>query len=136
MIKFVRAGACLLVVLATVSTHALAASLAPKAPITISLITLNDFHGNLLPPPGSVLMRDAANPSGTRVSAGGSAYLSTLVHRLKQQNPKNTLLLADGDMIGASPLTSGLFHDEPTIDVLSQIGLAISSVGNHEFDQG
>lgn len=136
MIKFVRAGACLLIALASLSTHALAASAAPKTPITISLITLNDFHGNLLPPPGSVLMPDAANPSGTRVSAGGTAYLSSLVQRLKQQNPKNTLLIADGDMIGASPLASSLFHDEPTIDVLSQIGLDISSVGNHEFDKG
>jgi 5'-nucleotidase len=29
-----------------------------------------------------------------------------------------------------------LFHDEPTVEVLNQIGLDISSVGNHEFDKG
>ncbi|NSM55880.1 bifunctional metallophosphatase/5'-nucleotidase, partial [Serratia marcescens] len=31
---------------------------------------------------------------------------------------------------------SAMFHDEPTIESLSMMGLAISSVGNHEFDEG
>jgi 5'-nucleotidase len=106
------------------------------APITLSLISFNDFHGNIMPPGGSVLMFDAANPGGTRVPLGGAAYLSTLVHQLKAQNPKRTLVVAAGDLVGASPLTSGLFHDEPTIDILNQIGLDVSSVGNHEFDKG
>jgi len=109
---------------------------AATAPITLTLIALNDFHGNIMPPGGSVLAPDSTNPAGTRVSAGGAAYLSTLVHQLRAQNPKNTLVVAAGDMVGASPLTSGLFHDEPTIDVLNQIGLDVSSVGNHEFDKG
>jgi 5'-nucleotidase len=29
-----------------------------------------------------------------------------------------------------------MFHDEPTIESLSMMGLEISSVGNHEFDEG
>jgi 5'-nucleotidase len=29
-----------------------------------------------------------------------------------------------------------MFHDEPTIESLSLMGLALSSVGNHEFDEG
>ncbi|MES2259150.1 MAG: bifunctional metallophosphatase/5'-nucleotidase [Pseudomonadota bacterium] len=103
--------------------------------VTVSLIGLNDFHGNLLPPSGGVVVADPANPAGTRVSAGGAAYLATLIKNFKTQNP-NTLVVAAGDMIGASPLTSGLFHDEPTIDALGQMGLDISSVGNHEFDKG
>jgi 5'-nucleotidase len=106
------------------------------APITLSLISMNDFHGNILPPVGSVLVPDPANPTGSRVTLGGAAYLSTLVKTLKAQNPQRTLVVAAGDMIGASQLTSGLFHDEPSIEVLSQIGLDISSVGNHEFDRG
>lgn len=134
--KSLWARACFLAAVASLSTHVLAAKPAAKTPITLSLIALNDFHGNILPPAGSVLVADPANAAGTRVSAGGAAYLSTLVRNLKQQNPKNTLVVAAGDMIGASQLTSGLFHDEPTIDVLSQIGLDISSVGNHEFDKG
>ena len=107
-----------------------------KAPITISLLALNDFHGNILPPSGSALVPDAQRPGGSRVALGGGAYLSTLVKALKAHNPGNTLVVAAGDMVGASQLTSGLFHDEPTIDVLDQIGLDISSVGNHEFDKG
>ena len=128
--------ALLLAALIGFSSVALADKPAANSLITLSLIALNDFHGNILPPGGSVLAPDANNPAGTRVSVGGSAYLSTLVHQLKNQNPKNTVVVAAGDMVGASPLASGLFHDEPTIDVLNQIGLDISSVGNHEFDKG
>jgi 5'-nucleotidase len=39
-------------------------------------------------------------------------------------------------MIGGSPLVSALYHDEPTIEALNKIGLDITSVGNHEFDEG
>jgi len=104
--------------------------------VTISLLALNDFHGNILPPSAPVLAPDATNPAGTRVSAGGAAYLSTLVRSLKAQNPGRTLLVAAGDMVGASQLSSGLFHDEPTIEVLNHMGLDVASVGNHEFDRG
>jgi 5'-nucleotidase len=48
----------------------------------------------------------------------------------------NHLFVAAGDLIGASPLLSALFHDEPTIEALGTIGLAVSAVGNHEFDKG
>ncbi|MBC7917787.1 MAG: 5'-nucleotidase C-terminal domain-containing protein [Rhodoferax sp.] len=106
------------------------------APITLSLIAMNDFHGNILPPVGSALVPDPTNPAGSRVTLGGAAYLSTLVKSLKAQNPQRTVVVAAGDMIGASQLTSGLFHDEPTVEVLGKIGLDISSVGNHEFDRG
>ncbi|MES2296588.1 MAG: bifunctional metallophosphatase/5'-nucleotidase [Pseudomonadota bacterium] len=105
--------------------------------VTVSLIGLNDFHGNLLPIPNNgVSVADPAHAGGTRVSAGGIAYLATLVTRLKAQNPGNTLVVAAGDMIGASPSVSALFHDEPTVDALNSLGLDISSVGNHEFDKG
>lgn len=116
--------------------YAAAPAVAAVQPITISLIALNDFHGNILAPMGSVLVPDPAHPGGTRVSLGGAAYLSTLVKTLKAENPKRTLVVGAGDMIGASPLSSGMFHDEPTIEVLNQIGLDVSSVGNHEFDHG
>ena len=46
------------------------------------------------------------------------------------------MFVAAGDLIGASPLLSGLFHDEPTIEALSLMGLEVSAVGNHEFDEG
>ena len=78
-----------------------------QSTLTISLLALNDFHGNILPPSAPVLAPDAANPAGTRVSAGGAAYLSTLVRSLKAQNPERTLVVAAGDMVGASQLSSG-----------------------------
>ncbi|MEN9864687.1 MAG: hypothetical protein RL748_277 [Pseudomonadota bacterium] len=104
-------------------------------PVTVSIIGMNDFHGNLSAPSGSVTVANSAAPAGTRVSAGGAAFLATLISNLKAQNP-NTLVVSAGDMIGASPLNSALFHDEPTIDALNAIGLDASSVGNHEFDKG
>ena len=45
-------------------------------------------------------------------------------------------MVSAGDLIGASPLMSALFHDEPTIEAMNQIGLDITAVGNHEFDEG
>ena len=39
--------------------------------------------------------------------------------------------VGSGDLIGASPLLSGLFHDEPAIEALNEIGLDVSGVGNH-----
>ena len=53
-----------------------------------------------------------------------------------QKGQRNSLLVAAGDMIGGSPLVSALYHDEPTIEALNKIGLDITSVGNHEFDEG
>jgi 5'-nucleotidase len=114
----------------------LAAAAQAVEPVHISLIAMNDFHGNIQPPSGSLLMPDAANASGTRVAAGGAAFLSSLVGELKSHNPGRTLVVGAGDLVGATPLASGLFHDEPTIEVLNQIGLDVSSVGNHEFDKG
>lgn len=133
-----RALAALLVALqlCAAAATAVAAGVPARRPITLSLIALNDFHGNILPPAGTVLVPDPDHPEGSRVTAGGAAYLSTLVHKLKSRNPGHTLVVAAGDMLGASPLTSGLFHDEPTIEVLDAIGLDVASVGNHEFDKG
>ena len=104
--------------------------------VRISLLAINDFHGNIAPPGIAVAVPDASDPAGVRVSAGGAAYLSTLVRQQKALNPGNTLVVGAGDLLGATPLVSGLFHDEPTVEVLNQIGLDISSVGNHEFDKG
>ncbi len=142
MMKFFRTMGCLAVVLATSlspvwsNAQTQKSPAAPTTPITLSLIAINDFHGNILPPSASVLVPDASNGTGTRVSAGGAAYLATLIKNLKQQNPRQTLVVGDGDLIGATPLASGFFHDEPTIDILNHIGLDISTVGNHEFDKG
>ncbi|MFI4979030.1 MAG: bifunctional metallophosphatase/5'-nucleotidase [Nevskiales bacterium] len=81
-------------------------------------------------------MTDPTNSAKTiKEPLGGAPYFATLVQQLKAQNPLN-IVVGAGDMVGASPLDSALFHDEPTIQALSQIGLEFTSVGNHEFDQG
>lgn len=136
MTKIFSKRRLLIALLVSIANFAVADKTVDAAPITLSLIALNDFHGNILPPSGTVLAPILGDSLGVRVPAGGAAYLSTLVHQLRKNNPKNTLVVAAGDMVGASQLTSGLFHDEPTIDVLNQIGLDVSSVGNHEFDKG
>lgn len=96
--------------------------------VDIQILAINDFHGNLEPPTGS---------SGRigDVSAGGVEYLATHIDRLRAANP-NTAVVSAGDLIGASPLISALFHDEPTIEAFNRIGLDFNAVGNHEFDEG
>ena len=110
------------------------ASAQPAAPTTdVRLIAFNDFHGNLEPPSGS--SGRVVRSDGSTVNAGGAAYLATHVKQLESQ-VRNSLVLSAGDNIGASPLASALFHDEPTIDFLNEIGVQASVAGNHEFDEG
>jgi 5'-nucleotidase len=105
-------------------------------PLDVSVLAINDFHGNLEPPNGGIKIRDPDDPSKqVAVSAGGSEAMATLVKQLKSAN-RNSVFVAAGDLIGASPLLSALFHDEPTVDSLSLMGLEASAVGNHEFDEG
>ncbi|GAB3953604.1 bifunctional metallophosphatase/5'-nucleotidase [Micromonospora vulcania] len=71
--------------------------------------------------------------------AGGVEYLATWLKRLRAEaaaEGRQTTTVGAGDLIGASPLVSAAFHDEPTIELMDEIGLDISSVGNHEFDEG
>jgi 5'-nucleotidase len=106
------------------------------APVSLRILAINDFHGHLMPPPGGLRIADPSDKTKkVQVAAGGAEYMATLVKQLRDGHP-NTIFVAAGDLIGASPLLSGLFHDEPTIDSLSMMGLAITAVGNHEFDEG
>ncbi len=102
---------------------------AASAPVHVQLLALNDFHGNLEPPPGTVRLPDGAVP------AGGGAWLAAQVARLRAEDP-DTLVVGAGDLVGASPLASALTHDEPSIALMNALGLDVSSVGNHEFDEG
>jgi 5'-nucleotidase len=138
MLKWVRSLVCFWIVAASALLVACATPDAPptRGALTLSLISFNDFHGHLLPPesesPLTARERSAVNP----IPAGGAAYLATLIRQLQAENPKHSLVVAAGDLVGASPPVSGLFHDEPTIDAMNQMGLALSTVGNHEFDKG
>jgi 5'-nucleotidase len=39
-------------------------------------------------------------------------------------------------MVGASPLVSSYFHDEPAIEATNMMRFDVGTVGNHEFDEG
>ncbi|HLM46486.1 MAG TPA: bifunctional metallophosphatase/5'-nucleotidase [Myxococcaceae bacterium] len=106
--------------------------------VRVQVLALNDFHGHLAPPPGSSgEIRAGSNPDGSpaRVKVGGATFLARHLAQLRESSP-HTVVVAAGDLIGASPLLSALFHDEPTIEALNLAGLDIAAVGNHEFDEG
>jgi 5'-nucleotidase len=109
---------------------------ADPAPIDVRILAINDFHGNLQPPTGGIRIADPDDRTKKiAVPAGGSETMATVVKSLRDGH-KNTAFVAAGDLIGASPFLSAMFHDEPTIESLSMMGLEIAAVGNHEFDEG
>ena len=101
--------------------------------INISILAFNDLHGHLEPP--SLSVREKIDGKLTEVPAGGAAYLAAAIQHFKMINPLHAVVSA-GDMIGATPLTSALFLDEPTIEAVNAMGIDFNAVGNHEFDKG
>jgi 5'-nucleotidase len=104
----------------------------PGADVKGQFLSYNDFHGAIDPPGGS-----GAAVNGT--PAGGVEYLSTWLKKLRsdaRSQGRETVTVGAGDLVGASPLVSAAFHDEPTIELMNEVGLQITSVGNHEFDEG
>ena len=94
------------------------------ATVTVKIAAFNDFHGYLQSP---------GDFDG--VPAGGADVLAGYIAELKRRNPYNVVVSA-GDLFGASPLVSALFHDEATIEAMNRLGLELNAVGNHEFDKG
>ena len=94
---------------------------AQAAPVELQIVGINDFHGHLDP--------------GTGTAPSVAGVLGGAVAALRAENP-NTVFVSAGDNIGASPFISSSQRDEPTIDALNEMGLAVSAVGNHEFDRG
>ncbi len=106
------------------------------APLHLTLIAFNDFHGQLSTPADGTRI-PSSDPSAppSRLLTGGAAELAGVISQLRARNPL-TAVVAAGDLISASPLNSALFHDEPSIEALNLAGLEFTSVGNHEFDHG
>ncbi|MFB7378003.1 bifunctional metallophosphatase/5'-nucleotidase [Kitasatospora purpeofusca] len=114
-----------------------AATAKPKT-VNLQLLAINDLHGNLEPPAGSsgtIREIDPATGQPVNTPAGGIEYLATALREARIP-ADDSITVAAGDLVGASPLTSALFHDEPTIEALDKLGLDVTSVGNHEFDEG
>jgi 5'-nucleotidase len=105
--------------------------------VDVQLLSFNDLHGNLEPPAGKDGRVTELQPDGSSktVDAGGVEYLASSL-RTAREGRKYSVTAAAGDLIGASPLISGLFHDEPTVEALNKLDLDVSGVGNHEFDEG
>lgn len=105
---------------------------APRGPVQLNLIGLNDFHGNL--EPSKYTYKDANGKSQT-VQAGGIEALSGTMRALRRED-KDLLFVGAGDLVGASPALSSMWADEPSIEAMNLMGLNDSSLGNHEFDAG
>ena len=86
-------------------------------------LAINDFHGNI------------ATSSDAFGGVGRADYLAANIAAARA-GAENSVFVSAGDLIGASPLISALFHDEPTIEAMNLIGLDFNGVGNHEFDEG
>ena len=100
---------------------------------SVQLLSFNDYHGHL--EATDTPLSRAQDPSQT--PAGGVEYLSSRLELLRSAAPGGrSLTVAAGDLIGGSPFLSGMFHDEPSVESLNMLGLDVSSVGNHEFDEG
>jgi 5'-nucleotidase len=91
--------------------------------VNLQILAINDFHGNI------------ATTSGFSGGVGRADFLAANI-RAAEAEADNSITVSAGDLIGASPLISALFHDEPTIEAMNLIGLDINGVGNHEFDEG
>lgn len=105
---------------------------APQGPVTLNLVSLNDFHGNL--EPSRYVLKDASGKEET-MRAGGAEAVAAALQAWRKQD-KDLLLVSTGDIVGASPALSSMWADEPTIEVMNMLNLRASAVGNHEFDGG
>ena len=96
--------------------------------VRVQLLAINDFHGNLEPPSGG-------DGRVNTTLAGGAEYLATHLARARAENP-NSIIVAAGDLIGASPLVSSMYHDQATIEAMNEMRMSVTAVGNHELDEG
>jgi 5'-nucleotidase len=117
------------------SLSTLATSKPENSTIDVQILAINDLHGQLEPPISEMVIGYNETGAPINVDAGGLEYLTTYIKKLRSENP-NTFVVSAGDNIGASPIISSRFHDEPTIKALNVIGFNFSTVGNHELDNG
>ncbi len=91
--------------------------------VQLRILAINDFHGHI------------ATSSDAFGGVGRVDYLAANIAAARE-GVENSVFVSAGDLIGASPLISALFHDEPTIEAMNLMGLDFNGVGNHEFDEG
>ena len=133
-VAFAVAAAAALAVLPATSASAGTPELTKytKNRIPVQLLSFNDFHGHIEQDSGS---DGSVTFEGKAIPANGASYLATHLKQLRKGHA-TSFTVAAGDLIGGSTFTSGVFHDEPAVETLDAMGLDVSSVGNHEFDEG
>ncbi|MFI5638069.1 bifunctional metallophosphatase/5'-nucleotidase [Streptomyces goshikiensis] len=133
----VTAGAGAMVAAALPAGAASGGGAAKSRTVDVQLLSFNDFHGTLEAPQGSsgTVTERQADGTTKAIPAGGVEYLATGLREARKGH-EYSVTAAAGDMIGGSPMLSGLFHDEPTVEALNKLKLDVTSVGNHEFDEG
>jgi 5'-nucleotidase len=130
-------GAFVAILVAGCASQAPVPPTAPQ-PVELSIFSINDFHGHIQPKSPTPLSPRLPDPQTGELKpqpAGGVAYLATVLDKLRSQR-KNQVFVAAGDLVGASPQMSSLLKDEPTLTALGELGLAVSSLGNHDLDAG
>ncbi|HLR57949.1 MAG TPA: 5'-nucleotidase C-terminal domain-containing protein [Beutenbergiaceae bacterium] len=100
--------------------------------LTVDLVGINDFHGRVDEGRGDITDDDG---DVIGFDDGAAVRLAAAVEDVRAAN-EDTLFVGAGDLFGASTFTSMAGNDNPTIDVLNAMGMDVSSVGNHEFDEG
>ena len=111
------------------------ATLEPRGTVHVTIAAINDFHGFLEVPPEPIVLRGPDAPPNTIVDAGGIVHLASMVRELRGKSA-NFAFVSSGDLVGATPLLTAMFDDEPVIEAMNAAGLDVNGVGNHEFDRG
>ncbi|MCZ2829534.1 bifunctional metallophosphatase/5'-nucleotidase [Modestobacter sp. VKM Ac-2986] len=143
------ASSAVLALPAAASAEVAAAAAAVVPDVPVQLMTFNDFHGRINQPGGNdgkATLPGADGAYGTAddesIAVGGAASLAAHVARTREQfvtdggSADGSLLIGLGDLVGASPFESAAVRDESTLEVMNALGVAVSVVGNHEFDRG
>jgi 2',3'-cyclic-nucleotide 2'-phosphodiesterase (5'-nucleotidase family) len=111
------AAALVAVFLAAVGTSAIAKP-APPPPVTIQILNVSDWHGNVDP----------------LANVGGAWNISARWKQDRLAYP--TLTLTAGDDFGATPALSNFFNEEPSVKSQRLMGIQVGALGNHNFDRG
>jgi 2',3'-cyclic-nucleotide 2'-phosphodiesterase (5'-nucleotidase family) len=118
MRRFTVAAALVLGLVLAVAGAAVAKKPPTPPPVTIQLLNVSDWHGNVDP---------VAN-------VGGAWNISARWKQDRLAHP--TLTLTAGDDFGATPALSNFFNEEPAVKAERLMGIQVNTFGNHNFDRG
>ncbi|HEV8550119.1 MAG TPA: 5'-nucleotidase C-terminal domain-containing protein [Polyangiaceae bacterium] len=107
--------------------------------LKVKLLGFNDFHGQI-----------SAGKTVSGRPVGSAAVLSSYLEAAEAGIENQTLIVHAGDHVGASPASSALLKDEPSIQWLNLLANSactyadkmnpacnvVGTLGNHEFDEG